>query len=289
VTISTSNIFGSASLILYSNTTPPGAPNFPANFNAFTVRSNLQIQDSNNTRLVYSNILLTSILCNDAYGYDRNYGLSIYYTLQSNTGENALVGLVTSNLSSNGLYNSNINITFSNLVEEFPYRLTLFTSNVSGISSNIFPNISPVLGYPFFSNAFSVSQPISYTFSNFTNFTFTTLRGAAKTRTAANYYVTMRSNPIQTDIVRTASNFTRTLSISAVSGSIFSNVSLSLSNLIGMVLYSNITLVASNTTGIMPASSQLSGSNSLGFFIIYLLILKILSILLHTNIISSLL
>jgi len=266
VTMSTNNPFGSVSLILYSNTTPPGVPLFPVNYNAFTVFSNLGIQTSNNTTLAYSNILLTSILCNDAYGYDRNYGLSIYYTLQSNTGQNALVGSVTSNLSSNGLYNSNINITFSNLVEEVPYRLTLFASNISGISSNIFSNVSPLLGYPFFSNTFNTGQSISYTFSNFTNFTYATLRGAAKTRTAANYYVTMLSIPIPTDIVRTASNFTTNLSISAVSGSIFSNVSLSLSNLIGMVLYSNITLVASNTTGIMPASSQLSGSNSLGFF-----------------------
>ena len=266
VTMTTTNPFGSASLILYSNTTPPGIPLFPPNYNAFTVFSNLGIQTSNNTTLAYSNILLTSILCNDAYGYDRNYGLTIWCSLSNNTGQNVIVGTVTCNISSNGLYRSNINITFSNLVEEVDYNLALFTSNVSGISCNIFPRVSLQLGLPFFSNAFSVSQPISYTFSNFTNFTFTTLRGATKTRTAANYYVTMRSIPIPTGVVTTASNFTTNLSISEVFGSIFSNVSLSLSNLIGMVLYSNITLVASNTTGIMPASSQLSGSNSLRFF-----------------------
>jgi len=259
VTMSTNNPFGSASLILYSNTTPPGIPRFPADYNAFTVFSTLQITASNNRMLVYSNILLTSILCNDAYGYDRNYKLTIYYTLTSN-GENALVGSVTSNQTSNGLYRSNISITFSNLVEEAFYRLTLFASNESGITSYRFSNISPSLGYPFFSNTFSVSQPISYTFSNFTNFTYATLRGATKTRTASSYYVTMRANNIPT------TNFTTNLSISAASGSIFSNVSLSLSNLIGMVLYSNITLIASNATGVMPASSALSGSNSLGFF-----------------------
>ena len=265
VTMSTTNPFGSASLILYSNTTPPGIPFFPPDYNAFTVFSNLGIQTSNNTTLVYSNILLTSILCNDAYGYDRNYGLTIWCTLSNNTGQNVIVGTVTCNITSNGLYRSNINITFSNLVEEVGYNLRLFTSNISGISCNIFPRVSLQLGFPFFSNTFvpnGTSQSISYTFSNFTNFRFGTLRGAARASSANNYYVTMTSNNIP------ITNFTTILSLSAASGSIFSNMSLSLSNLIGMVLYSNITLVASNRTGIMPESSALrtQASNSLGFF-----------------------
>ena len=270
VTLSSSNPFGSASLVLYSDTTPPGIPFFPANYNSvgtnYSIRSNLQVQTSNNTMILYSNILLTSILCNDAYGYDRNDPLSqfrIWCTLSSNTGEDAIINTVTCNISRNGLYNSNINITFSNLVEEIEYKLTLFTSNISGITSNIFSNVSPQLGCPFFSNTFSVGQPISYISSNYTNFTFNTLQGAAKARTAADYYVTMRSN---TTLIR---NFTTIINVSPVSESIYSNVSLSLSNLIGMVSYNNITLVASNRTGIMLPSSHFGtrASNSLGSFI----------------------
>jgi len=283
IRMSTSNPFGSCNVIIFSNITPPGRVSF-SNFqsNLVIIRNNLEINSYfDNKTLVYCNIYLTNILCNDLFGYPRNNTTDIYVTLQSNHNSlNAIVGNVTCNLVFSDTNRSNLTITFTNLTELSNYRLTLYASNPSStqIASNRFNPAFPIIATPYFLKTFP--ETLAYNIQTNYNFvTFLQVSGAAKTSNANDYYVTLISRPTTGNIFEPITTLRPTMDpFSLIVGASGTDryptlTNFRLSNLIGMTQYSNIRLFASNSTGQMVGINR-SGigdftnrdSNSLGFF-----------------------
>jgi hypothetical protein len=270
IRMSTSNPFGSCNVIIFSNITPPGRvsfSNFQSNLVIVNTREGINLSD--NEKLTYSNIILTNILCNDAFGYDKNNKTTIYVTLQSNHNSAFVVG-VTCNLSFSE-NRSNLTIRFDNLTELSNYRLTLYASNPSStqIASIQFNPAFPAIARPYFQFA---AQSCNIVRCNYNFVEFQTLRGAAKTSNASDYYVTLQSRAITsidfeqaTTLRPTMNAFTQIIGIGT--GSRYVNlINFRLSNLTGMTVYSNVQLFASNSSGQTSGSLVRQASNSLGFF-----------------------
>jgi hypothetical protein len=264
IRMSTSNAFGSCNVIIFNNITPPGRVSF-SNFqsNLVIVNTREDINAGDNKKLIYSNIILTNILCNDAFGYPRSNITNIYVTLQSNYNLlNAIVGSVSCNLVFSDTNRSNLTISFDNLTELSNYILTLYASNPSStqIASNRFNPAFPAIACPYFEFA---AQTCNIVRCNYNFVEFETLSGAAKTSNASDYYVTLQSRAITSILRPTMNAFTQLTG----TGSRYVNLSnFRLSNLTGMTVYSNVRLFASNSSGQTSGSFAPKASNSLGFF-----------------------
>lgn len=251
--ISTSNAFDPVrvtSNILFSGRTNPGAPIFPVSFSALRISCNIDINTTSNDVLIYSNIFIPNILCNDAFSYDRFNTLIYSLSLRSN-GTLLPTSAYKYSIQNPGPSYSNLTVTLSNLYEDNPYIVTLSASNVSGSNSFTFATIN-ILPAPSFQNT---TQRVGLVSCNYNFLRFNTLQGAAKAPTSANYYVVLSASSNSSGSPSTTPIFTTILSLTT-SATPYSNVILTLSNLVGMTFY-RTTLVACNASRI-NASNQFS-------------------------------
>lgn len=247
--ISTSNPFDPVrvtSNILFSGRTNPGAPVFPTTFSALRISCNIDINTTSNDVLVYSNIFIPNILCNDAYRYDIFNTLRYSVSLRSN-GTILPTSAYNYSIQNPGPSYSNLTVTLSNLYEEVPYIVTLSASNISGSNSYTFANIS-ILPAPSFQNT---RQTVGLVSCNYNFLTFNTLQGAAKAPGPANYYITATAVPTSGGSSYTPT-FTSIFTLTS-SGTPYSNVNATMSNILGMAQYTT-TLVASNTSGVIASN-----------------------------------